>query len=169
MARSNKPDTLRPSRIVAAERRRNALGLRRNGATYEQIAEALDISVSTARNYIKDALEAITKDIAETADEIRELELQRLDHMLRVLAPKIETSAAEGDYRPMQMQLRIQERRAKLLGLDAPSKHDHSGKVQVAHGIQRGEIDDLEQMWRDSALDGEAIEIPASERLVPGD
>ncbi len=160
---------MRPSRIVAAERRRTAIGLRRNGATYEQIAEALDIAVGTARNYVKDALESIEKDVAETAEEVRELELQRLDHMLRILAQKVESAAAEDDYRPMQMQLRIQERRARLLGLDAPAKHDHSGKVAVSHGIERGDIDDLEQMWRDSAIDGDAVEIPDGERLVPGD
>lgn len=151
------------SRVIAAERRRNALGLRRNGATYGQIAEALEVSVATAHRYVKQALDALEQETKETATEIRNLELERLDYMLRVLAPLVEQAAKDGDYRPMQMQLRVQERRARLLGLDAATKHDHSGAVTVEHNIERSEIDDLEKMWRESAIDADGEEIPPAE------
>jgi predicted transcriptional regulator len=154
------------SRIVAAERRQKAMGLRRNGATYEMIAEALDITLPMARRYVKQGIDAIHKDIAETAEEARTLELERLDTMLRVLANKVEAAAAEGDYRPMQMQLRVQERRSRLLGLDSPQRHDHSGQVTVEHGIERQEIDDLERLWQESGIDSTAEEITDAEVLL---
>lgn len=157
------------SRVIAADRRRKAIQLRRAGATYEQIAEALEVSVSRCRQYVREALVAIEKEIAETASEVKQLELERLDNMLRIIEPKVAAAAADGDWRPMQMQLRIQERRAKLLGLDAAVKHDHSGRVEVEHQIDREEIDQIEREWRDTIdVDPEdAVEIPDEETVEP--
>jgi hypothetical protein len=149
--------------VIAAERRRKAVQLRRAGATYEMIAEALEVSVSRARAYVKEAMESIREEIAETAGEVKQMELERLDAMLRVLTDeKVRAAAAQGDYRPMQMQLKVMERRARLLGLDAAVKHDHSGRVEVEHGIERSEIDDLEKQWAQT-VESSAIEVPPEE------
>lgn len=158
------------SRVIAAERRRKAMQLRRAGATYEMIAEALEVSVSRARQYVREGLKAIEVEVAETAHEVKQMELERLDNMLRIIEPKVGAAAAEGDWRPMQMQLRIQERRAKLLGLDAAVKHEHAGRLEVEHGFDRAEIDDLEKEWRETIVDAEvvedAVELPAEAESV---
>jgi predicted transcriptional regulator len=159
----------RSSRVVAAERRRKALQLRRAGATYDQIAEALEVTPNRCRQYVREALKAIEVEVNETASEIKRLELERLDNMLRIIEPKVAAAAAGGDWRPMQMQIRVQERRAKLLGLDAASKHEVSGRVEVEHGFDREEIDDLEREWRETSIDAEeVVELPEEAEVDPG-
>jgi len=54
----------------------------------------------------------------ETAEEIRRLELERLDAMLFAIGPEVR----KGSYGAIDRALKIMERRARLLGLDAPVK-----------------------------------------------
>jgi hypothetical protein len=56
--------------------------------------------------------------VAEKAEQIRELELKRLDRFQRSLQP----AANKGDAKAVLAILKVMERRAKLLGLDAPTK-----------------------------------------------
>jgi transposase len=132
-----------PARRSAAEiadREARAIELRRNGATYQQIADRLDVSVGGAHAAVKRALD---RHISEAAPEVRKLELDRLDHLhvqaLLVLQREhVVTNGGrivlDGQGRPLRDDgptlsairtiLQIQERRARLLGLDAPTKVD---------------------------------------------
>lgn len=51
---------------------------RRQGFTYQQIADNMEISVSTAHRYVRDGIVGIP---AENAEAVRTLELDRLDLM----------------------------------------------------------------------------------------
>lgn len=146
------------SRLIAAERRRKALALRRAGATYDQIAEALEVSVARARSYVDEAIEAINKEIGESAAEVRTIEAERLDEMMRILWPKVR----EGNLKAMDRVMRIMERRSRLLGLDAPQEHHHSGEVQHQLGVERADVAELERVWNDT-VDADATEIPDAE------
>lgn len=107
--------------IDAAERTRKALALRRAGASYEQIAKELGLSnKSAAHKMVKRGIESIPR---EAAEDVRELELSRLDTMSRALWEK----AAKGDGFAIERMLKIMKRRAEYLGLDAPKKQEHSG------------------------------------------
>lgn len=100
------------------ERRDTALSLRKGGFSYAQIAAHLGISRSGAYQTVQAALEEIREHYRETAVEVVALELERLDEMTRALESKV----GYGDATSIAAALRVMERRAKLLGLDAPTK-----------------------------------------------
>jgi hypothetical protein len=67
----------------------------------------------------------------ETAEDLRALEVERLDRMLRGLWE----DAASGDTDAVSAALRIQKRRAKLLGLDAAERLEVEQNVNVSAEI----------------------------------
>ena len=104
--------------VQANERQIKALTLRKAGAGYQAIADALGYKDHTgAWRAVKAALKRTQQ---EPADELRQLELARLDDMLKAIAPHV----AAGNLTAIDRALKIQERRAKLVGLDQPVKHD---------------------------------------------
>jgi len=98
-----------------AERKKNALELRLAGASYRDIAQALNCSVGTATNDCKEAMAEIPM---QQADEMRTVELSRLDRLQRAVWPK----AVKGDLQAVDRAIKIIDRRAKLFGLDAPQQ-----------------------------------------------
>lgn len=110
-------------RITTAERRLKALDLRKKGFSYTQIGTKLDCSRQTACRYVISELEALADKCREEAAQVRDLELQRLDALYLVAYAEVE----EGNVPAIDRCLRIMERRAKLLGLDAAEKVDVNG------------------------------------------
>ena len=121
---------------LAKQRERDALDLRTRGYTYERIAEALGISTSGAADSVKRALQALKAETQEKAEEVRDLELRRLDRMLEIA----QTAADQGELAAIDRVLRIQERRSKYLGLDAPTRSESHATVAAA--IDLGHLDD---------------------------
>lgn len=119
------PHTAEDTRII--ERRADALAMRRNGATYRQIAKALGISVEVAFADVQAELNALRTLTAEDAEAVRELELRRLDDYVYALSRR----TAQGDPQAIATMLRVQERRAKYLGLDAPDRQELLGDMPV--------------------------------------
>lgn len=118
------------NRIDAAERQRKALEARKAGATYDQIARQLNYGSTSAAH--KAVMTALRKTIQEPADELRQLELTRLDALLI----PVWGQAMKGSLPAIDRAIRIMERRAKLLGLDAPLKFDLAEIVkQVAEEL----------------------------------
>jgi TolA-binding protein len=119
--------------LKTAERRRDVLQLREAGATYEAIADALREKYGADRlpsgwdslyaaKDVKRELKKVQRQNAETAESVREIELRRLDRMLRGLWP----DAVQGDTQAIDRVLRIMKRRADLLGLDAPERFEQA-------------------------------------------
>lgn len=100
-----------------------ALDLRRAGAAYRDIASALGISVGQSYNLVRRGLQRAQKEAAEQGGEVKQMELERLDRMFR----GVWVSAMNGTPAAIDRALRIMERRARLLGLDAPAKQEHAG------------------------------------------
>lgn len=145
-------------RATVAARRARAIELRLSGRTYRQIADDLGYKTPAAvHTDVTRALEANSKELAERADVLREIELERLDAMLReanaIMAsrhPLIDRGAqvlVDGqpvwDDRPrlmaMEKILRIEESRRRLLGLDAPTQIGGEMTVRfVIEGIDPG-------------------------------
>jgi hypothetical protein len=98
-------------------RRRDALLLRQAGAGYDEIARLLHCSRTTARHHVTRALKDARRDPAE---QLLRLELDRLDRLQLSVWQK----ALAGDVEAMDRVLLVMGRRAKLLGLDAPSRHE---------------------------------------------
>jgi hypothetical protein len=118
----------RQSRASAAKRDQTlqALQLRASGATYRQIADVLGIDKMTAWRLVQ---EEAASAIQESAREIVDLELQRLDRLHMAVWP----DAINGDVQAVDRVLRIMNQRAKLLGLydRAPQQDD----VRQQHGV----------------------------------
>lgn len=106
-----------PERITA--RRVKALELRKTGMHYRAIAAACGVSVETAYADVQAELRALRDATVKTAEEVKELELRRCDQLLRDLHSK---KGNKGQARVATAIVRVMERRAKLLGLDAPTK-----------------------------------------------
>jgi len=108
---------------AAAERRQKSLDLRIAGARYRQIGAQLGVSHQTAYRDVQTALGELAALQAKKAEKLRELELERCDKLTLALWPKART----GDERAIRAIVAVMDRRAKLLGLDAPTKLEHAG------------------------------------------
>jgi hypothetical protein len=124
---------------LAARTRRNytvdedtrmlAYKLRLQGLSLREIPLHLPSNPSTNRPYSHVAIGEWIKDIVEenrapVREELREMEGQRLDVYIKSLHEKYELAAAKGRdadaQRWMALLLDVQQRRARLFGLDAP-------------------------------------------------
>lgn len=153
--------------IDTVQRDAEAAGLKSKGYTYRQIAGMMNIDTSTAHLMVKRALHDV---IAEPAEELRAIEVDRLDAILVRLDEMRETVLAVlgrkhyaisngrlmympgkdgADDDPLEdddvtlravaqltaiedRRIKVQERRAKLLGLDIPVKQE----VELNAGVE---------------------------------
>lgn len=124
------PQTLNEQKRVV-----KALELRAQGLTYLQIAEwrwpegpngmLYGGDRHNARRAIVNAYE---KTIKEPADEVRQMEVNRLDMILVGLAAR---GLFKGNVPVVNAGLNVMARRAKLLGLDAPTEINNRGGGNV--------------------------------------
>lgn len=137
---SRGPDGTFIETLDTAHRDAEAARLRSRGMGYRAIAEQLGFfDGSGAHKAVQRALAAVR---AEGAEEARQLQLQQLDYLATKALEVLErhhVTVSNGrlinvDGEPLEDDgpvlaaidrlLKIQERRAKLLGLDAPARHE---------------------------------------------
>ena len=125
------PRKTRVSRVrslAARMRGQQAIKLRMAGATLDDIARQLDFkSAAGAYKSVMRELKATAQDMGEGTEAVRQLELKRLDQMQFPLWPQV----LAGDVAATTTALRIQERRASLLGLDAPKQIEARVRIDV--------------------------------------
>lgn len=112
-----------PVKARKVENQARALELRRAGLGFEAIGAQLGIKKSQAHRLVVSGLAEARAQVAASADELRSEELSRLDGMLTGLWPR----ARKGEVAAVDRVLKISERRAKLLGLDAPERKQLEG------------------------------------------
>lgn len=100
------------------ERRLQALDLRKRGLSYRAIGDKLGIDFTTAYKDVMAELKRLAAENHDKADELRAMELERLDMLIKGLEPM----ATVGNPGAVNSYIKCMERRAKLLGLDAPTK-----------------------------------------------
>ncbi len=112
-----------------AVRRSRALSLRLGGASYRTIAGELDVSLRRAYLDVQQELAMLDPLKKATAERLRELEAARLDRWLLTLSERIATAndrpSSVSDQSLVSLitaAVNVATRRAKLLGLDAPTK-----------------------------------------------
>jgi hypothetical protein len=111
-----------PEVAAAKAKAAKALELRMEGKSFDAIAqEAGYNSRQAAFDAVKRSLLAITR---EPAEELIRLDLERLDVLWGIQY----LNAQAGDVQAMAACMKIMERRARLLGLDAPAKQEVTGK-----------------------------------------
>ncbi|MGO8683980.1 MAG: hypothetical protein ACLQUT_05305 [Thermoleophilia bacterium] len=134
-------------RLEVEQRLERELTLRRRGASYRQIARDVGVVAATVQRDIVRELDRLARANEGKTAEWRELELQRLDALEMVASdvlaarhitvnngrviidPRTGESMIDDDVtlRAIATLLRISERRARLLGLDAPARQEISG------------------------------------------
>jgi hypothetical protein len=113
---TRKGKTARPGwRERQAERVRQAVEFRKAGASFRAIGQSLGISAMQAHRDVVGALKQTLTETAESVNELRQLELARCDELLLFLWP----SCRKGSVEAVKAAVKIGERRARLLGLDA--------------------------------------------------
>jgi hypothetical protein len=102
-----------------------AYEMRLKGMSYRQIAQELGITFPTAHSYVKEVMNELNKYSLELIETYRDMELTRLDAAQNAIYKKV----LKGDDRAITTMLKIQERRARVLGLDAPVKTEATIKT----------------------------------------
>jgi len=117
--------------IETARRRKFVLERRRQGYSYPDIAEAAEEEFGTERlpsgwderyahKDVTRALRKVQADLEETAQEVRTLELIRLDALYKGVA----ADAESGDTDAAGEARKIIKRRCRMLGIDEPDELD---------------------------------------------
>jgi hypothetical protein len=130
--------------------------LRREGKTWQQIAEV--VNYATAMGAWKAYQRACQRTLQEPTDEARRIELDRLDALQRTYWEP----AVEGNLRAADFVLRVIDRRARILGIDAPQKiqaevvnYDGIGSIdaevdRIARIIEAAELAERERSERNT-------------------
>ena len=110
-----------------AENMKKAYELRIAGLSYRKIGEALGIHHVSAFNYVKETLAILRAECKDLAETYRDMELERLDQVQAAIYGKV----LKGDVAAIDRLLKIQERRARLLGLDSPTKVESKETLDI--------------------------------------
>jgi hypothetical protein len=116
------PPSKMPAKAQAAlaeQRKHYVMQLRLQGLAPTEIAEKLHVNVNTVHADLRHAVLSVQQRATLETEQLREIELMRLDK----LQQPYWTRALKGDVDALDRVLKIMERRAKMLGLDAPARH----------------------------------------------
>lgn len=124
-----------PISITAEANRLRALQLREGGAKYRQIAATMGISTTYAYQLVREGLATLHDEVMETAEQVKTIELSRLDELWYKLSRKLERQVTtlrgtdgktievpNPDEKTVAAMVAIMKRRAEMLGTDAPQK-----------------------------------------------
>lgn len=126
-----KPSKNAPAAAVTTVRQLDALELRKKGHSYQSIGDQLGISKEAAWQLVDRAMRELREAVKETATDVLHLDLSRLDDMLLAWLPAATTKpegAPTPDDKAANVVLRTIERRSKMLGNDAPTRTELTGK-----------------------------------------
>ena len=155
--------TKKPEPYKLPKEAAQVLQLRIAGKTYSKIATETGMSVHVCRKHLSNMMRSanLTMDL----EELVYLELERLDH----LTSAVWLDAMGGSDKAVNSVLRIMERRSRLMGLDAPVRHELAGPGGGAINIANW----AEFVVNDSkASDLEEVEIIESDTIdstIPAD
>lgn len=124
-----------PISVAREQNRLKALELRGSGKKYREIASEMGVSLTTAHELVQEGLAELVDKVAETAEQVRTIELDRLDTLHGVLMTKLKLQRREmvttdgqkvmvpdPNERTIESLLKVAERRARLMGIDAPTE-----------------------------------------------
>lgn len=137
-----------PSKIDRNRRMRDALELRKAGVPYAVIAERLGWkSPQAAYKAVKKALDT---QINEPVEELRQIEIERLNHLLMLTWARIQ----QGDLRSVDAAMRIMERISSLRGVDAAriAQRTERGVLVIDGDDEDDYIASLSQVNNDSSV-----------------
>lgn len=125
-----------------------ALELRKSGLSYREIARRMNRSVNTVHGYIQSELLFLREQTSMDAESVRDMELERLDQLQSSLWSARKDPSVAGTI------IRIMERRAKLLGIDAPTRTELVGALAAVTPETAAKMSDSDISARVRALLG---------------
>jgi hypothetical protein len=154
--------------VAAREREARVLELRKGGATTRQIGDSLGVSHQRAEQLLRRALDRLPR---EPAEELRRLELARLDALWLAMWPQ----AMQGAGWAVDRCLAVMARRARLLGLDAADQRADrlvdvlEEAAPLVAGVLLAVVDGLglSSEQREAALDLARAELLAAQARAP--
>ncbi len=146
-ARRRKPTKLNETQEL--EKALEILRLRREGKSFRAIGKAVGLDHKLAWKIHQKYLEQVRQVTEQQAEDIRDLELIRLDRALETVTTILESQYQEPDVRlrAVDRLVKISERRTKLRGVDAPEKVEVSGPdgAAIALEVDRMSPDELDR------------------------
>jgi hypothetical protein len=130
--------TAAPARVQAAERTRDAVQLRIEGATFKAIGQALGCTKEGARRAVLRGLDEYRTDTEASVAQLRLIQNEQLQSLLANLWPAVQ----QGDVRAIATAVRVLGRQARLNGLDAPTKVAVSGGADDLSSISDLELEE---------------------------
>ena len=130
--------------IAKRERQSQAVQLRANGATLQEIADDLGFANRAA------AYKAIQSDLSrhnstykDDSEIVREMIIYRIDELVKTYHPL----ALDGDQNAANLVMRLDKQRSDLLGLDAPKTIE--AKLQIDINTYNIAMRDFVMLYRD--------------------
>jgi hypothetical protein len=115
-------------------RRLQAVQLRLAGLSYEDIGQELGVTRQRAWTLVQKEMRRLGHERAEAAATLQRIELEGLDALHRTYWP----AAIAGDLDAAAFVLRLMQRRARLLGLDAPpAKGESAPAVELRITVEQ--------------------------------
>ena len=111
--------------------------MRVEGLTFTQIGFQLNISVSHAHKHYNSAMSRYIEETRETAEQLTQLELIRLDQMTQVVHP-LATDPELVSFRAQDQMLKLHDRRVNLLNLKEANVTEQDSDVNAV------DLDDIE-------------------------
>lgn len=108
----------------------HALELRREGRTYKEIGERLGVKPEKAQVIVAKAIRRVLK---ETAEEVRQLELSRLEVLIQILweSAITDAQAAVPDFRRLDRVKGLIESKLKFCGAVPVVENFNDNRVQI--------------------------------------
>ncbi len=148
------------SRIMSQQKRRTALEMRKAGATYDAIAQA--VGYKDGGGARKAVIKAMGDVIQEPVSELKVLQQERLNHMLVAIWQRVQT----GDLGAMNMALSIMNKMDALAGTEAAQRIEvdatSSSAILVVEGSKDEYIAALKKM------SGAGVQPDGTNAPIPG-
>jgi hypothetical protein len=154
---STKNSHTSPRKIAARRKMTEAIGLREQGYSFQQIGEHLGVAPNTAHHWVVQLMREMP---AETAEVLRTTELRRLDALFAAFYD----DGLGGDLPAAAMALRISDQRARLCGL-----YPKDGQ-QLGLTVKSDAVDaiSIEFVWPEPrTLDDELLEHRPARDVTP--
>lgn len=130
--------------LAAAERDRKIIKLRASGWPLEAIAEAVGASERTVRRVVARRLEELRHEIRLDTGQLLARHVLELEHLRQRLSPLLAATDPLHRLGAVRTFLQLQEREARLLGLDQPMRVEVAAQAQASQELLQHLADKLD-------------------------
>ena len=113
--------------LIQWERSAMVLDLYKRGMTMRATAEELNCTESQVGNDIRSYIDELRRMGLQSAAQYRQVQLERIQDSVRAIWPMVLAGRMEA----INTLIKLMEREARLLGLDAPTKVDLTAKIRA--------------------------------------